>query len=366
MQNNVRNNTAIYDNRAKRLRAARKRHLFKCITCGVFALLFLLLIILATALGNVISTDDPLHEFSTSYTLSNTKAPTASTSSDTANTAPPTQLPTLNLIPGVSATPACTPGANFNSLIDPDGRTIATRFKVPDGWERVVVEPDSFAQYLRDLPLLEDGATLYFHDGKPCDIPAHAAVINKDMPKKFEQCADTVIHIYSDYLYKTKQYDKLRFTFNNGFVCDFLHFTQGYRPNSNLDGWETSSDYWNGTDERVYKVYLEYVFLYANTASLFEYDTKKSNPNNVEIGDMFIVPGFPGHVVMICDVIKHKVTGEQRFMTLQGSMPAVQAHVMMNALEPELSPWQNTRYDYGGFLSATYWLCPKENLVSFK
>ena len=363
MQNNVRNNTTVYDNRAKRLRAARKRHLFKCITCGVFALLFLLLIILASALSGVISTDDQSCKPSASYTPINTEMPTPS---DAKNTAPPTQLPTLNLIPGVSATPACTPGANFNSLIDPNGRTIATRFRVPDGWERVTAEPNSFAQYLRDLPLLEDGATLYFHDGKPCDIPAHAAIINKDMPKKFEQCADTVIHIYSDYLYKTRQYDKLKFTFNNGFVCDFLHFTQGYRPNSSLNGWETASDYWKGTDERVYKVYLEYVFLYANTASLYEFDTIKANADDINIGDMFLSPGFPGHVVMVCDVIRHKMTGEKRFMTLQGSMPAVQAHVMMNALEPELSPWQNTRYDYGGFLSATYWLCPKENLVSFK
>ncbi len=352
-------------NRARRLRAIKRRNIGRIIIYSFFILLFIILLVLGASIQNI---NSGLHtEHTSSHSLNTTPTPhPPRVTGQTQQPTTPSELPTLNLIPGVSATPACTPSANFNSLVDSNGNTIATRFKVPDGWERIYAEPNSFAQYLRELPLLADGTPLLFHDGKPCDIPAHAAILDKDMPKHFEQCADTVIHIYSDYLYKTQQYNKLKFTFNNGFICDFLHFAQGYRPNSSLNGWETCADYWKGTDERVYKVYLEYVFLYANTASLFEYDTKKADPNNVKIGDMFIVPGFPGHVVMVCDVIRHRTTGELRFMTLQGSMPAVQAHVMMNALEPEFSPWQNTRYDHGGFLSATYWLCPKDNLVSFK
>ena len=254
----------------------------------------------------------------------------------------------------------------FNDLVDPRGDTVLTRFKVPNGFERVSAEEGSFGQYLRNLALAPDGEALHFFDGKLSDNPAHAAILKRDLPKRYEQCADTVIGIYANYLYDNNLYDKLCFTFNNGFECDFKHFTQGYRPNADATKWITSSDFCTGYDKRVFDVFLDYVYLYANTASLFENELEKADPDSPKIGDVLIVPGFPGHVIMICDVIKNSSTGEIRFMTLQGSMPAVQPHIMLNALEPEMSPWQNTRYEYGGFLSATGWLCPKENIMRFK
>lgn len=268
--------------------------------------------------------------------------------------------------PGVSSTPLCTPAADFNALVNAAGNTISSRFLVPEGWERVYTEPGSFAEYLRSLPLKPDGTKLLYWDGREHDIPAHAAVLDMKMPKKYEQCADTVIHIYSDYLYKTQQYDKLSFTFNNGFVCDFIHFTQGFRPNKDKSGWETGDDHWTGTDRRVYEVYLDYVFLYANTASLYKYNLSAVDYDDLSIGDMFIVPGFPGHVVIVADMIINKSSGEKRFITVQGSMPAVQAHVMMNAEEPLLSPWQSAEYYDGYFVSATYWGCPLDNIRRFR
>ena len=63
-------------------------------------------------------------------------------------------------------------------------------------------------------------------------------------------------------------------------------------------------------------------------------------------------------------MIKNPDTGEVRFMTLQGSLPAVEAHIMMNAQEAEFSPWQSIKD--GVFTSATYWSCPVENLRRFK
>ena len=65
-------------------------------------------------------------------------------------------------------------------------------------------------------------------------------------------------------------------------------------------------------------------------------------------------------------MIQNPETGEVRFMTVQGSMPAVEAHVMLNAEEAELSPWQNARFENGMFVSATYWECPVENLRRFQ
>jgi len=71
-------------------------------------------------------------------------------------------------------------------------------------------------------------------------------------------------------------------------------------------------------------------------------------------------------VVLICDMIKNPTTGEVRFMTLQGSMPALEAHVMLNAAERAYSPWQNTRFEGGKFTSATFWSCDVTKLSRFK
>ena len=184
-----------------------------------------------------------------------------------------------------------------------------------------------------------------------------------------EQCADTVIHLYAEYLYAQARYDELSFHFYNGFECDFLHYTQGYRPNAAKNGWFFDEDHWTGTERKVFELYLKMVFTYANTTSLFRQDLTPAALSDMAIGDMFIVPaasGRSGHVVLIADMIQNPETGEVRFMTVQGSMPAVEAHVMLNAEEAELSPWQNARFENGMFVSATYWECPVENLRRFQ
>ena len=283
-------------------------------------------------------------------------------------------------VSGAHLIPVCTPGAAFNELVNPSGMTVATRFLVPEGFERVPVQAGSFAEYLRNLPLKADGSRLHYIGKKgalagevPKDVysapAAHAAVLDLPMLGAYEQCADTVIHLYAEYLYAQKRYGEISFMFNNGFACDFLHYTQGYRPDANCRKWVWDRENWTGTDRRMLNLYLEKVFLYANTASLFRYDLQPVRAADMKIGDMFIVPasaGDSGHVVMIADMIRNAATGEIRFITVQGSMPAVEAHVMMNAEEAGLSPWQNVRFENGMFVSATYWECPVENLRRFK
>ena len=258
--------------------------------------------------------------------------------------------------------------------------TVETRFLVPEGFERVPVQEGSFAEYLRNLPLKADGSVLHYIDenGNPAgEVPAnpyrapaaHAAVLDVAMLSINEQCADTVIHLYAEYLYAQGRYDEISFCFNNGFECDFMHYTQGYRPNTAKNGWIFNKDNWTGTERNVFELYLKMVFTYANTSSLFRKNLEPVALSDMAIGDLFIVPaasGRTGHAVMVVDMIQNSETGEVRFMTVQGSMPAVEAHVMMNAEEAEFSPWQNTRFENGMFVSATYWECPVENLRRFR
>ncbi|MBU2624734.1 MAG: DUF4846 domain-containing protein, partial [candidate division Zixibacteria bacterium] len=61
--------------------------------------------------------------------------------------------------------------------------------------------------------------------------------------------------------------------------------------------------------------------------------------DDVEIGDILVLPGFPGHAVMVADVAANLQTGERVFLLIQGFSPAQDIHLLINESNPELSPW---------------------------
>lgn len=320
-----------------------------------------------------------------------TPRPTPKPTPKPTKTPKPTNTPKPTPTP--HPTPVVTPGANFNALVNPEGDTILTRFLVPEGFERVEAPAGSFAEFLRNLKLKPDGYALhYLSNGKKTNefgesvtvavpgalVPkneystpqAHAAVLDFEMLNTSEQCADTLMHLWAEYLYQNGRYGEIKFTYyNSGFVCDFEHYTKGYRPytKNGKTSWRQNGKV--GSSRGIFEAYLKNVFSNCKTTSIYYDDVIFKNTTDMKIGDMFLVPaenGHGGHVVMVCDMIKNTQTGEVRFMTLQGSLPAVEAHVMMNAEEADMSPWQNTKFKDGFFTSATYWQCPLSGFCRFK
>ena len=50
----------------------------------------------------------------------------------------------------------------------------------------------------------------------------HEAVVNIDIGERdLLQCADAVMYLRGEYLYKSGLYDKIQFEFANGFVADY-------------------------------------------------------------------------------------------------------------------------------------------------
>ncbi len=60
------------------------------------------------------------------------------------------------------------------------------------------------------------------------------------------------------------------------------------------------------------------------------------------IGDVFIKGGFPGHAVLVADMVENKATGEKRFLLLQSYMPAQDIHVLKNPKSEDGTPWYTT------------------------
>lgn len=251
------------------------------------------------------------------------------------------------------------------ALIRPEGMTVETRFAVPEGYERVPVPEGSFAAFLRSLPLRRDRSLVHDYTGKPIINTRHDAVLAWDVPSTdIEQCADVVMHLRAEYLYSSGRYDRIGFHFVSGFYCDFSTWSQGYRVsvNGNDVKWIRSAQ--PDASRASFEKYLHTVFQYASTLSL-EKELLPANKNDLQIGDCFIIAGSPGHVVIIADMIQNVSTGELRFLVLQGNMPSVQAHILQNAEEKALSPWQSALFEGGVFTAPGGWQCPVENLKRF-
>lgn len=84
--------------------------------------------------------------------------------------------------------------------------------------------------------------------------------------------------------------------------------------------------------------------MYSGTLSLFnELKEVKSN-SAIKLGDMLIIGGSPGHIVMICDeAINTK--GEKNFLLLQGNTPAQSVHLVKNLEDDLNSPWYDLKID---------------------
>ena len=79
------------------------------------------------------------------------------------------------------------------------------------------------------------------------------------------------------------------------------------------------------------------VFAYSGTLSL-EKELISVSIDNMNIGDVFIVGGSPGHAVIVVDMAVNSF-GEKIFLLAQSYMPAQQTQLLINPMDGEISPW---------------------------
>jgi len=227
----------------------------------------------------------------------------------------------------------------FVSLIQPNGNTLQTRFQPPSGYTRIPMAEGSFAAYLRQLPLKPDGKEVLYYDGsiKP-NRGVYLAVVDLPIGKKdLHQCADAVMRLRAEYLWKQGRYEDIHFNFTNGFRVDYAKWRKGRRIV--VEGNKT---YWNQRNqlsesyEDLWK-YLETIFMYAGTLSLAQ-ELPSIPRSDMRIGDVLIQGGSPGHAVIVVDMAKHHDTGRKIFMLAQSYMPAQEIQILKNP-GSQISPW---------------------------
>jgi len=232
------------------------------------------------------------------------------------------------------------------TLLNKDGLNIKSRANLPTGYKRVAYAKGSFQEYLRNYKLKPFGTKIINYDATEYFWQqGHVGILDIDVPKNgLQQCADALIRIRSEYLWDTNQKDEIGFNFTSGHYCSWKHYSKGYRPK--IDGNKVSFHKTAVADtskEHFYK-YLNLIYMYSGTLSLFYELPKISTIENLKIGDMLIKGGSPGHIVMICDEAINS-EGDKIYLLFQGNTPAQSVHLVKNLEDSQISPWYHLKKD---------------------
>ncbi len=228
-------------------------------------------------------------------------------------------------------------GSPAVSLINPEGRTVADRFDLPQGYVRQKSEEGSFAYYLQNLPLKPDGEKVKYYDGREKTKEVYLAVADFSLGERdLQQCADAVIRLRAEYLYGEKRFDEIHFNFVSGFRAEFSKWAEGYgiSVDGNQVSWVGNSS--NNHSYESFQKYLDMVYAYASTLSL-EKELIEKPFSDLSIGDVLIQGGAPGHCVIVVDMAVNENTGEKIFMLAQSYMPAQDIQILIG--DSKSSPW---------------------------
>ncbi|HYG49996.1 MAG TPA: DUF4846 domain-containing protein, partial [Flavobacteriales bacterium] len=208
------------------------------------------------------------------------------------------------------------------------------------------------------------GSKVKYYNGDEKDGEGvYDAVIDMEIGNKnLQQCADAVMRLRGEYLFVQKAYDKLHFNFTNGFNCTYKKWKEGYRVKveGNKTTWVKTAGPSNTYAD--FRKYMDMVFNYAGTLSLSK-ELKSKPLSDMQIGDVFIQGGSPGHAVIVVDMMKNKKSGQKYFMLAQSYMPAQETQVLINP-DDEATVWYKLDVSKE-VIQTPEWRFTKNDLKSF-
>src|SRR5262245_3007875 len=94
-------------------------------------------------------------------------------------------------------------GLGYGFVSGPEREPLDRRIAPPRGATRIALEPGSFGDWLRHLPLLPAGAAVHLYDGRAkARQDVHAAVVDLDVgTRDLQQCADAAMRLRVEYLW---------------------------------------------------------------------------------------------------------------------------------------------------------------------
>ena len=208
---------------------------------------------------------------------------------------------------------------------------LASRFAPPAGLARVPAAAGTFAAWLRGLPLRPKGPVLDYRGGVVCaetDTRVAAVIAIDEGKADLQQCADSIVRLHAEWQWSRGERGAT-YRAASGAAMPFARWLAGERPSTD-DGkklvWKASARASDRDDHGAFRKYLDAVFTWANTGALAR-DGAKVALADLRPGDFFVLPGGPGHAILVLDVAQ-SASGERALLLGQGYMPAQSFHVL--------------------------------------
>ncbi len=117
-------------------------------------------------------------------------------------------------------------------------QALVNRIPAPAGFDRMPVQEGGFAQWLRQLPLRPEGSQVRVYPVESGGIKkrtdVHQAVVDLDV-LRFQECADAIIRLRTEYLWAAGMADSICFHFTSGDACCWKKWKEGRRPTDKID-----------------------------------------------------------------------------------------------------------------------------------
>jgi hypothetical protein len=206
------------------------------------------------------------------------------------------------------------------------------RFPPPAGFTRVALDRGTFGSWLRDLPLAAPGTPVLSYDGsvlRTGDDSRVAAVATLDVGQAdLQQCADAVIRLHAEWSWSRGE-PNVSYRAASGVALPWERWARGERIKQHGQSIEWAGSTHAANDHATFRRYLDAVFSWANTVSLAR-QGKTVSLEDMRPGDFMILPGGPGHTVLVLDLAQG--SGGRRAVLLgQSYMPAQSYHVLRPA-----------------------------------
>ena len=240
-------------------------------------------------------------------------------------------LPACNLQTQDKDEPVHLPGSELYETI--------SAIPAAPGFIRSATGINPFGDWLRNIKLKKDKRVFLYNGTLKRDQSVQFAVLDEPVGNKdLQQCADAIMRLRAEYFFSKNDFDSIHFAATDGTILSFSKWRSGiryYLSGNRLNMTFTKNSTVNIHDD--FENYLETVFRYAGTYSLAS-ELTVAGIKNIQPGDIFIQPGFPGHAMIVADMCVNK-EGKKLFMLAQGYMPAQDIHIVKNLLNEKYSPW---------------------------
>jgi hypothetical protein len=191
----------------------------------------------------------------------------------------------------------------------------------------VPAEPDSYAAWLRKLPIRTDRTVVLAFDGAELSRPSAAVLLLDVGDRDLMQCADSIIRLHAEYLWARGEADRAAYRFTSGDRSRWADWRGGERFVISGSKVKRVAGSPRPNTHASYRRWLDLIFTYAGTTSLARDTPAPASEAPVEAGDFFVDPGFPGHAVIVLDIAEDE-DGQHLALLAQGFMPAEEVHIL--------------------------------------